>query len=52
MRVYTESVQNAKKGGGFYVVGMLDGSPLPKEQRYLIDLANKKMSIKNATPNK
>lgn len=47
IRVYTESVLNAKKRGGFYVMGMLDGSPLPTSQQYLIDLAQQKMNKNN-----
>jgi hypothetical protein len=44
IKVYTGSVENAKSKGGFYVIGMLDESPLPKHQRYLIDLAQQKMN--------
>lgn len=43
IRVYTESVESARERGGYYVVGMADGSPLPKSQQYLIDLALEKM---------
>lgn len=43
IRVYTKSVENARKQGGYYLVGMLSGEPLPKEQQYLIDEANRRM---------
>lgn len=44
IKVYTQSVLNAKINDGYYIVGMLDRSPLPKDQQYLIELANKKMN--------
>lgn len=51
IKVYTQSVESAKAHGGVYIVGMLDGSPLPKSTEYLMNVAHEKMKRKT-NPNK